>query len=447
MTLRMQEFGFRQSRYERPTQDWICGRSDEGERCLVGPDARGRCRATFECEPLRQDDRWRCSRVEPRGGPCEDGPRSDGACCRPIPRCQPVRSLRAQRGAVVRRIAAALGTATPGADSRQCLACHRLGPDGLAPHGQAPARLAALRDGASTGSDGVPLIMRISALTLSPPGGNGEPLPCASCHREHRGQGAEPTVMDRQRCQACHLTQFASLADGHPAFSDYPFARRTRLVFDHVSHLGKHFAGRTKDIAPTQCTACHRADPTGRTILVRSFEISCAACRAKQIEGDGGTGVGGLAIFAVPGLDVTALRDRAVEIGEWPEAAEGGVSPFMRLLLSRDTDVVASLASLDGVDLLDLTEAGQGELAADERFAWAIRELLFELERGGQSALRARLEADLGREIDTRELADLAARLAVDVLGAVREELCPILGDGVIKRRREFWFRRSAYRL
>ena len=26
-------------------------------------------------------------------------------------------------------------------------------------------------------------------------------------------------------------------------------------------------------------------------------------------------------------------------------------------------------------------------------------------------------------------------------------ELCPILGDGVIRRRREFWFRRSAYRL
>ena len=26
-------------------------------------------------------------------------------------------------------------------------------------------------------------------------------------------------------------------------------------------------------------------------------------------------------------------------------------------------------------------------------------------------------------------------------------ELCPILGDGVIRRRREFWFRRPAYRL
>ena len=31
--------------------------------------------------------------------------------------------------------------------------------------------------------------------------------------------------------------------------------------------------------------------------------------------------------------------------------------------------------------------------------------------------------------------------------GAHRRELCPILGDGVIRRRREFWFRRSAYRL
>ena len=29
----------------------------------------------------------------------------------------------------------------------------------------------------------------------------------------------------------------------------------------------------------------------------------------------------------------------------------------------------------------------------------------------------------------------------------VPSELCPILVDGVIRRRREFWFRRSAYRL
>ena len=241
--------------------------------------------------------------------------------------------------------------------------------------------------------------------------------------------------MDSQRCQACHLSQFASLADGHPAFSDYPFARRTRLVFDHVSHLGKHFAGRDKEVAPTQCTACHMADPTGRAMLVRSFETSCAACHAKKIEGEGGSGVSGLAIFAVPGLDVAALRDQAAEIGEWPEAAESGVSPFLRLLLSRDSDVVASLATLDSVDLLDLTEAGRGELAAVERFAWAVKELLFELERGGQSALRARLEAVLGREIDTRELADLAARLPVDLLGAVREAWFPNLAAEIARHR------------
>ena len=36
------------------------------------------------------------------------------------------------------------------------------------------------------------------------------------------------------------------------------------------------------------------------------------------------------------------------------------------------------------------------------------------------------------------------AKLAPDAAPA---ELCPILGDGVIRRRREFWFRRPAYRL
>jgi len=32
--------------YARPNQKWICGHACEGNPCLVGPDARGRCRAT-----------------------------------------------------------------------------------------------------------------------------------------------------------------------------------------------------------------------------------------------------------------------------------------------------------------------------------------------------------------------------------------------------------------
>ena len=87
--------------YERPNQNWICGHSAEGQRCRSGPDGRGRCRAASECAPVLETKagetkgRWRCTRP---GGPCETGPRPDGACGRPISRCSPRPTLRTQRG-------------------------------------------------------------------------------------------------------------------------------------------------------------------------------------------------------------------------------------------------------------------------------------------------------------------------------------------------------------
>lgn len=91
--------------YVRPTQNWICGRAAEGCPCRIGPDAQGRCRATFECTPALEvkegetKGRYRCTRPAECGGPCENGPLPNGTCSRAIPRCQPVRSLRAKRKA------------------------------------------------------------------------------------------------------------------------------------------------------------------------------------------------------------------------------------------------------------------------------------------------------------------------------------------------------------
>lgn len=95
---------FDTTQYERPTQDWVCGWAAEGHSCRIGPDGLGRCRATFECRPVSEAREgetkggFRCTRPKEYGGPCELGPLPDGTCSRPIPRCQPVRSLRAKRG-------------------------------------------------------------------------------------------------------------------------------------------------------------------------------------------------------------------------------------------------------------------------------------------------------------------------------------------------------------
>ena len=102
---------FDSQHYERPIQKWTCGRAAEGKPCRLGPSARGRCQATFECAPALEKKegeakgRWRCTRP---GGACETGPFPDGTCCRPIPRCSPVPTLRARRG----RLTLAVVTAT-----------------------------------------------------------------------------------------------------------------------------------------------------------------------------------------------------------------------------------------------------------------------------------------------------------------------------------------------
>ena len=94
----LDQLSFKKNRYARPNQDWICGRTDEGHPCPLGPDERGRCRHTGECFPAKSGDRWHCTRREAQGGKCAEGPLPDGACSHPIPPCQPLSSLRRTRG-------------------------------------------------------------------------------------------------------------------------------------------------------------------------------------------------------------------------------------------------------------------------------------------------------------------------------------------------------------
>lgn len=221
------------SQYVRPTQKWICGKAAEGHACRVGPDASGRCRATCECVPMLElkpgetKGRYKCTRPAEYGGPCENGPRPDGTCGRAITKCQPVRSLRAQRGVVtIFTIAAtvaflllALGGerkwnfVNPGPISAQhsganfsqaflamhssaktghagCAACHvtaHYGPSGW-------VRTA-------LGSDPGPLRVHTLALTTAADMTTIDQQ-CARCHLGHTFH--EPNVVNAHSCSACH---------------------------------------------------------------------------------------------------------------------------------------------------------------------------------------------------------------------------------------------------
>ncbi len=473
-----QSFGFKQSHYERPNQKWLCGHAADGQGCPLGPDARGQCRAACECVPVRKGDRWHCARPESASGACADGPLPDGTCCRPIPKCTPARSLRARRGLLTgltaaftggfllflwggsarwdffspgplasphalsdarctdchaadgARLAAAGNGATAdhhggSADSGLCLNCHNLGADPLQPHGQTAPRLAGLTKKASQTPRAAarPVALAVSAFLLGGPEQQNGELACATCHQEHHGKDFDLRRLSNAQCQVCHARQFASLARGHPEFSDYPFGRRTRIEFDHVSHIERHFQdAATKAKAPASCTGCHETDAAGRTMLANNFAAACAGCHAEQIEGAGRADARGIAFLRVPGLDVKTLEKRGLRVGDWPEFAEGKPTPFMELLLSRDTNAAGAWQKLAGLDLLDLADAKDDELQATAQWGWAVKELFFDLVTRGQTALRERLQSVLPRPISNPQQAALAAQLPVDALLAAQQE-------------------------
>ncbi|MFP6697999.1 MAG: hypothetical protein VCF08_14015 [Alphaproteobacteria bacterium] len=478
----LQAPGYRDSPYIRPVQKWVCGHAAEGCPCQIGPDDKGHCRGGHECSPARVGDRWHCSRSQLSGGPCADGPNADGICCRQVPLCRPVRSWRAKRGAVTKWVVAMVAALLifvlagsnrtalidPGAlsfqhaeladcgschgaihqgltgwwraawsndvaveESKPCIACHKMGENGLLPHSLPREALAALSQSAAPATRvGRSIGVQLANFAYPNAQQHEAVLPCMTCHQEHQGAEADLTTMSDDRCTTCHQVQFKSLASGHPDFANYPYERRSKLQFDHTSHIDKHFRDQNMaKLAPGECRDCHKLDANGRLMQVKSFETSCGACHGEQVAGAGRASAKGMAVFAVPGLDVASLRERGAAIGEWPEFAEDTAPPFMNLLLSAAPAYRAARPILANIsDPLDLSEASDEQVAAVEAMVWAVKSLLHDLRADGVSALHGRMEAVLGRPLTAVERTSLTALLPLDTIANAQGDWFPALG-------------------
>jgi len=489
MTKRLQHFGFQKSPYERPSAKWICGNADAGHSCRLGPSGSGRCQAAQECEPLRSADAWTCTRPQSLGGPCGEGPGVDGRCGRAAIPCKPRRTLRSLRGRVTRWVSAAtlgalalsLGSVVgldifypgptirghaevgdcvnchaafdsrsehwllaafrpndPVADSKKCLACHDKGRDALYPHSLAVAKLAeqtkAVRQ--QPQSTRSPFLLSISEQLFERAEETMAALACATCHKDHKGEIFNPTMVSNQRCQSCHKVKFTSLGQGHPAFGDYPYTRRSRLAFDHNKHFRKNFSDAKIDEPPKSCATCHLTDPSGSFMLAKPFEQTCVACHGKDIEGEGVAGPKGIAVFSIPGLDTDTLAERGLDIGEWPQLAlADALTPFTRILLAAEPRIAVDLDRIAGLDLQDLTKSTDGELAAVQRVAWAIKELLFDFTISSADTIQARLERPLELKMDRAAMGQLLGHIPLDVVRAARRSWFPKLKQEVLRYR------------
>ncbi len=428
---RLQPFDFKSSQYERPNQDWVCGRKDCGDSCALGPDARGSCRATAECRPRKDRDRWLCTRADSRGGKCPDGPRPDGSCCKPVSPCTPHRSVRARRHIAVLLVSAltlggifvafgldhsgrdffnpgpltaphasgaancalchtaaetgdsnwskdALAQNSAHSDSQLCLNCHNFGSNPAEPHSLPRATLVALTQKTATGKP---------APDGHAPTGD---LACATCHQEHHGRDADLKKIADASCQTCHTREFASFADGHPGFGSYPYVRRTRIEFDHAAHITTYFPDATKkgQVPPTQCNDCHTTGSDNRLMLTKAFAANCAACHLDTITKPGTKGI---AVLGIPGLDKKSLDAKTPGIGQWPADADGELTPFLRHLLAQDPKTAAALTTLKDADLTNLTTASPETAAAASQLAWSVKELIADVLTGGHIALQKRL--------------------------------------------------------
>lgn len=442
-----------------------------------------------------EDGRWQCRRGQNDGGPCEKGPLPDGQCCQKLEACSPTPSLRTRRKRValwasafcVGLIALAVGSeraghflmpgplssphasqtdckschggvesndlgwlhslavsASPQENAKLCTGCHNVGSDPLSPHTHPVDKLRQLT--AQFGEDGHEIQNASLSHLVTLPVPNKDPVSgqetifCATCHQEHQGTFFDQTMVSNQRCQTCHTSKFGSFSDSHPEFSDYPFNRRTRIIFNHKSHFGKHFPkiletdSTDKDV-PEVCADCHRPGAGQKYMEIRGYAPMCSSCHDGDIFGTTrASGPKGIDFLAVPGLDVVTLEERGIDIGDWPEDSEAELTAFVRALIAAEPEGPQLIQSISELDLLDLSDADETDLANVKALAWSVKRLLRRFENVQLSEAIMSMPANKdGSHIDHLQMARLTGTMSHDVIMSGNREWFPNLKDDLAK--------------
>ena len=377
----LQDFDWKNSDYERPSSDWVCGLLCHGETCKRGPTSKGECRQNNCCIPEQSGDHFECTRGPVDGGKCIEGPTPDGTCCQSDTKCQPDRSLLANRRRVgmicllitlsFSLIALSKSASSPLMypgdviaahavfefncekchvqgeqdlstwvvksmsqeqdidDSKKCMVCHtELGKDALNPHGTSTLVLTtsqrrilqAFNKDKTTSPDKLASDLDVDQSLIT------QQIACITCHKEHNGRTFDLTQISNYECQTCHVEQFSSFNHGHPDLGQYPYHRRTQIYFDHGTHLLKYFAQdefkrlMPTGVAPESCSACHQLAPSGNLMLTKNFDAACAKCHIDEIEDPGFPGIAFLNLpdFSAKMFEFKKGMKTENPLGEWP---------------------------------------------------------------------------------------------------------------------------------
>ena len=268
-----------------------------------------------------------------------------------------------------------------------------------------------------------------------------EVLYCATCHQEHQGVCFNLSRISNEKCVSCHVVRFRSFDHHHPKFENYPFKRRTRIVYDHAGHFGKHFPEVAKKYParriPDTCSTCHDSRNDKRVMAVAPFEQTCTTCHLDQIVGkERASGPKGIAFLTLPGLDVQTLKEKNAAIGEWPDASEAELTPFMKVMISRDERGRALIKTVDSLNLQDLSDASDDQIKAVTNLVWEIKRLFYALISGKASDVLADLNIGSGVKLSANLVADLTASIPRDVVISAQQQWLPNLATEMAKARK-----------
>ena len=329
----------------------------------------------------------------------------------------------------------------PLADSQACLTCHKMSDTAFNAHGasaqvlqQSTKRLTKL-----AAETPVPQSARAQSIAFPTDAKVAHGLYCATCHQEHQGINFNLNKMSNEQCRSCHVVKFDSFDGHHPEFESYPFARRTRIIYDHAGHFGTHFPDvAKKDPArriPATCSTCHNSGEDKQVMAVAPFERTCATCHLGQIVGNERvSGPKGIAFLTVPGLDLQTLKKKKASIGEWPEASEAELTPFMKVMISRHERGRALIKTVNRLNLQDLSRANDAQIKAVTSLVWEIKRLFYALITGKASDVLADLNVGRREKLSASLVADLTASIPRDVVVSAQQQWLPNLGTEMANR-------------
>ncbi|MDP1702499.1 MAG: hypothetical protein Q8L53_16280 [Aestuariivirga sp.] len=327
-----------------------------------------------------------------------------------------------------------LVAADPLADSKACLTCHKMPRTAFNAHGasaevlkQSTKRLTKIAAGSTAPRSAVAQSVAFPMKDVIAGG-----LYCATCHQEHQGIGFNLNKISNEQCRSCHVLKFDSFDGHHPNFENYPFERRTRIIYDHASHFGKHYPELAKKDpgkrSPATCSTCHNSDGDRRVMAAAPFDQTCTACHLGQILGkERVSGPKGIAFLTLPGLDLETLKKKNASVGEWPDASDTALTPFMKVIISRNESGRALLKAVDGLNLQDLANASDGQIKAVTNLVWEIKGLVHALIKGKASDVLGDLNVGGGAKLNAALIADLTAGIPRDAVSGAQLEWLPNL--------------------